>query len=242
MEKTVTEAIIHRRSVRLFDPNAELDTNAVRRCIENAILAPNSSNLQLWEFHHVISKDKMKELSAACFDQPAAKTAKQLLVVVTRKDLWPKRAKANIAFLKSAFGNKPDHEYTKREKFALGYYKKLIPTVYFDFLGILGWLKYLFFQVAGLFKPVYRQVRNSDMRIVAHKSAALAAQNFMMGMAAIGYDTCPMEGSDTLRIKKILNLSRGAEINMVISCGIRDEKGVYGQRFRVPFKETYFEH
>jgi nitroreductase len=31
------------------------------------------------------------------------------------------------------------------------------------------------------------------MRIVAQKSAALA-QNFMISMAAINYDTCPMEG------------------------------------------------
>ena len=58
-------------------------------------------------------------------------------------------------------------------------------------------------------------------------------------MAAIGYDTCPMEGSDTLRIKKILNVSRKAEVTMVIGCGIRDTKGVYGARFRVPFEEVY---
>jgi len=77
------------------------------------------------------------------------------------------------------------------------------------------------------------------MRIVAHKSAGLAAQNFMISMAAIGYDTCPMEGSDTLLVKRILNLSRGAEINMVIGCGVRDEKGIYGERFRVPFEDVY---
>jgi len=76
--------------------------------------------------------------------------------------------------------------------------------------------------------------------VVAHKSAALAAQNFMISMAAVGYDTCPMEGSDTLRIKKILKLPRGAEINMVIGCGIRKPEGVYGKRFRVPFEEVYF--
>lgn len=92
----------------------------------------------------------------------------------------------------------------------------------------------------GLFRPIYRQARQSDMRIVAHKSAGLAAQNFMTSMAAIGYDTCPMEGSDTLRVKRILGLSSGAEINMVISCGIRDEqKGIYGPRFRVPFEDVY---
>jgi nitroreductase len=79
------------------------------------------------------------------------------------------------------------------------------------------------------------------MRVVAHKSAGLAAQNFMISMAAIGYDTCPMEGSDTLRVKKILNLPRKAEINMIIGCGIRDEKGIHGEQFRVPFEEVYFE-
>jgi hypothetical protein len=49
-----------------------------------------------------------------------------------------------------------------------------------------------------------------------------------------------MEGSDTLRIKRILKLPVGAEINMVIGCGVREENGIYGERFRVPFNETYF--
>jgi len=84
-----------------------------------------------------------------------------------------------------------------------------------------------------------RQVTSSDIRIVAHKSAGLAAQNFMISMAAIGYDTCPMEGSDTLKVKKILNLSKKSEINMVIGCGIRTKEGIYGDQLRVPFNEVY---
>ena len=239
MEKTVTEAIHYRRSVRMYKDNVELDDAKVRQCLLNASLAPTSSNLQLWEFYHVTNSGKLAAISKACFDQPAAKTAKQLVVVVTRKDLWKKRAKANLDFLQVSFANKPLDQYTQRDKFALNYYKKLIPTLYTDFLGIIGGIKYCFFQIIGLFRPIYRQVRNSDMRIVAHKSAGLAAQNFMISMAAIGYDTCPMEGSDTLMIKKVLGLPRGAEINMVIGCGVRDEKGVYGPRFRVPFEEVY---
>ena len=95
--------------------------------------------------------------------------------------------------------------------------------------------------VIGIFKPMFRQVRNSDMRIVAHKTCGLAAENFMISMAAEGYDTCPMEGSDTLRVKNFLNLPYGAEINMIVSCGIRTEKGIYGERFRIPFEEVYKE-
>ncbi|RNC85017.1 MAG: nitroreductase family protein [Winogradskyella sp.] len=241
MEKTVSEAIAYRRSTRVYK-DTPIDTEKVKQCLVNASLAPTSSNLQLWEFYHVTNEEKLKNLAEACFNQNAAKTAKQLVVIVTRKDLWRKRAKANIDFLNKVY-NKEDlsERDLKRKKMATNYYQKLIPTVYSDFLGIFGFLKYLVFNVIGIYRPIYRQARLSDMRIVAHKSAGLAAQNFMNSMAAIGYDTCPMEGSDTLRVKQILDLPRGAEINMVIGCGIRDEKGIYGPRFRVPFEDVYFE-
>ncbi|MDP5082392.1 MAG: nitroreductase family protein [Winogradskyella sp.] len=240
MEKKVTEAINFRRSTRLYK-TTPLDDAKVKECLKNASLAPTSSNLQLWEFYHITDKATLNQLAEACFNQSAAKTAQQLVIIVARKDLWRKRAKANIEFLNTVY-NKPNlsERELKRKKMATNYYSKLIPTIYMDFFGILGFIKYIVFQIIGLFKPIYRQTRLSDMRIVAHKSAGLAAQNFMMSMAAIGYDTCPMEGSDTLRVKQILKLPRGAEINMVISCGIRDDKGIYGPRFRVPFENVYF--
>ena len=239
MEKTVTDAINYRRSVRVYK-DTPIDSDKVKQCLKNATIAPTSSNLQLWEFYHITDKETLKKLSAACLDQNAAKTAQQLVVVIANKNLWKKRAKENVEFLNNAF-DKPnlDERLIKRKNMALSYYQKLIPFLYTDILGIFGFLKFIAFQIVGIFRPVYRQTRLSDMRIVAHKSAGLAAQNFMISMAAIGYDTCPMEGSDTLRVKKILNISRSAEINMVISCGIRDEAGIYGSRFRVPFEEVY---
>ncbi len=239
IEKSVTDAIVYRRSVRVFKKDDGLDETKVQGCIVNATLAPNSSTLQLWEFYHIIESTVMEKITEACLNQNAAKTADQIVVVVSRKDLWRKRAQSNIEFLKKSFGEKHSNDYTKREKFALNYYKKLIPSIYIDFLGILGWLKYFIFQVIGLFRPIYKEVRSSDIRIVAHKSAALAAENFMLSMSAIGYDTCPMEGIDSTKMKSILGLPIGAEINMVIGCGIRAENGVYGPRFRVPFDQVY---
>ncbi|NAY92390.1 nitroreductase family protein [Muricauda sp. JGD-17] len=238
MEKTVSEAIEYRRSVRIYREEP-IDSEKVKACIENAVLAPTSSNLQLWEFYQVTNPDIKTKIVHACMNQPAARTAQQLVVVVARKDKWRNRVKANIDFLEKSFGKKPKSEYTQREKFVFSYYNKLIPSLYSDFLGILGFLKYIVFNVVGLFRPMYRQVRLSDMRIVAHKSAALAAENFMISMAAIGYDTCPMEGHDSLLIKKALGLPAGAEINMVIGCGIREPEGIYGPRFRVPFEQVY---
>ena len=198
--------------------------------------------MQLWEFYHITSKDIIAKIAPFCFNQNAAKTAQQLVIFVTRKDLWKERAKANLKFIDKNFGtNNPKEKQTSREKTARNYYGKIIPFAYADFLGILGFLKFIMVTVIGFFKPIYRQVRKSDMRIVAHKTCGLAAENFMISMAAEGYDTCPMEGSDTLRVKSLLGLPSGAEINMIVSCGIRDPKGIYGERFRIPFQEIYKE-
>lgn len=48
-----------------------------------------------------------------------------------------------------------------------------------------------------------------------------------------------MEGFDSRKVKNILKLPYGAEINMIISCGIRDKNGVWGDRIRIPFNEIY---
>ena len=238
IEKKVTDAIHFRRSVRVYSEEP-LDDTIVKKCLVNASIAPTSSNLQLWEFYHITNTSILKKIAKACMGQNAATTANQLVVIVTRKDTWRKKAKANIDHFDKVFKQSEMQKEMRRKKMVTNYYGKIIPTLYGDFLGILGAIKYMIFQFVGLFRPVYRQTRWSDLRVVAHKSAALAAQNFMISMAAVGYDTCPMEGSDTLRIKKILNLPRGAEINMVISCGIRKPEGIYGERFRVPFEEVY---
>ncbi len=85
-----------------------------------------------------------------------------------------------------------------------------------------------------------REVSEHDYRVVVHKSCGLVAQTFMLAMTEAGYDTCPMEGFDSHRVKKLLNLPRNVEINMVVACGIRKPgHGIWGERFRLPFDEVY---
>ena len=240
MSKTVSEAIEYRRSVRKY-LDVELDEEKVKNCIRNATLAPNSSNMQLWEFYHVTDNKTLKKLSKACFDQNAAKTAVNMVVFVARRDKWRERAKYNLDFLEDMFDKqeKEGKDVERRRKVSRRYYKKLMPTIYTDFLGIVGYYKKILSFFIGLFRPIYREVLFSDSRVITHKSVALAAENFMLSMAEIGYDTCPMEGSDTTRVKKILKLPSKAEITMIIGCGIRAENGVYTERFRVPFDHVY---
>ena len=238
MKKEFDKIVRIRRSVRRYK-KTEINDDDVKDSILHASLAPNSSNLQLWEFYHVTSEKLMNRISEACFNQPAARTANQFVVIVTRKDLWNKRRIFNINTIKNKSLNTSDKSL-KNRNLALKYYKYLIPTIYKEFFGLLGYIRYINAMIIGLFRPIYRQVTNSDMRVVAHKSSALAAQNFMLSMTSKGYDTCPMEGFDSLRVKRILSLPYSSEINMVISCGIRDDDGVYGKQIRVPFDDIYF--
>jgi nitroreductase len=119
------------------------------------------------------------------------------------------------------------------------YYGTLMPLVYRnDLLGISGLVRRLLTGTVGLFRPFMRMGRAGDRRVVLHKSCALAAQTFMMAMTAAGYDTCPMEGFDRVRVARALNLPRGSELSMIVAVGKGTEAGIYGERKRVPLNEV----
>lgn len=238
---TFEEILNYRRSVRHYK-KIPIDSEKVKHCIELATLAPNSSNMQLWEFYHVTNQETLKELSVACLNQQAATTAQQMVVFVTRQDLFRKRAKAILELeTQNILKNSPKEKHEKRIKSRKLYYGKVMPFLYSRFIGILGIFRKVMVNIVGIFRPIFYQVSENDTRVVVHKSCALAAQTFMLAMANEHYDTCPMEGFDSRKVKRILKLPLGAEINMIISCGIREEHGVWGDRMRVPFNEVYQE-
>lgn len=237
---TLSDILHHRRAVRNFDPDRRLDDQIVRRCIEQAVLAPTSSNMQLWEAYHVTDPQLLRTLAHACLDQQTARTARQMVVFVTRQDKYRTHAKANLDqsvdnIRRTSLAEKQD----KRIRRMTIYYGRIMPFFYARFFGLLGCFRKMLALVIGLFRPIVRQVSEGDTRVVVHKSCALAVQTFMLGMSEAGYDTCPVEGYDSRRIRRALNLPCGAEINMLITCGIRLPDGVWGDRLRMPFEEFY---
>lgn len=82
------EVLNFRRSVRRYDKNKPIDPEKVKHCLELATLAPNSSNMQLWEFYQITNPGLMAKVSEACLGQSAASTASEIVVFVTRQDLY----------------------------------------------------------------------------------------------------------------------------------------------------------
>jgi len=236
---TFEEIINYRRSVRYYK-DTPIEPEKVRHCLQLASLSPNSSNMQLWEFYHITDPVILKKLSVACLNQQTATTAQQMVVFVTRQDLYRKRAKRMVELESlNVLNNSPVEKQEKRVKTWKMYYGFVIPFLYSRFLGIFGLIRKILVSIVGLFRPITYEVSEADVRVVVHKTCALAAQTFMLAMANEGYDTCPMEGLDSRRVKRLLKLPVGSQINMIISCGIRDNRGVWGDRIRVPFNEIY---
>jgi nitroreductase len=233
------ENIIHfRRSNRKFDPGVDVPETVIRKSLERAALSPNSSNMQLWEFHWLRSEELKKKFVPLCMSQQAAKTAKEMVVFVTRHDKWNERAKWNLDRIKENIKGEPTPVQLK----ALKYYGVIMPLLYKqDPLGILNLIKRLMSFFIGLRRPFFRTGGKAQQRIMVHKSCALAAQTFMLSIAAEGFHTCPMEGFDELRVKRALGLPRGAEINMIIAIGKGTEAGIWGPRVRVPNEEVILE-
>lgn len=232
----------HRRAVRIFDADADFDPEVVSRSLARAVLSPNSSNLQMWEFHRVQSPELLEQFKSFCLGQSAAKTANELVVVAVRHDLWKQRCRAVLQQQAALFREKFGDELSPTQRRVLLYWEKVVPSLYRSALGLFDAGKWLVSRLVWLVRPISLQVTSRDMRVSAHRSVALAAMTFMWSLAAEGYDSCPMEGHDSGRIKKALGLPRGAEISMVIAVGSRTDAGIYGPRLRLPLEDVIRVH
>ena len=216
-----------RRSVRKYTAEVIPD-DVVNDCLDLALLAPNSSNLQSWEFYRIKNTDVKNKIVTACFSQSAAKTAAELIVCVARRDTWRKHSKQML----SEFEKLP----IETPKAAKDYYGKLVPFVYtVGWFNVLTPFKWLFNTIVGMFRVVPRDpISSFGMNTWAVKSTALACENLMLAFRAHGYDTCPMEGFDSWKVKSAMGLPCKSEIVMIISAGRREAGGVYGPRLRFP--------
>lgn len=212
-----------RRSVRKFTdkqiPKAILDD-----CLDMALLAPNSSNLQPWTFYVVRSPEKKDKLVKACMSQLAAKTAADLIVcVAARTDRLDEMAKNNLKYWPMPQTPKPVKHY----------YNLIAYNYKTGFLNTLGAAKKVAFSIVGKFQPMpVSAFTHADTRLWAAKSTALACENFVLALRAHGFDSCMMEGFDEPRVRKLLNLKDEEFPIMVIGAGERADDGVFWPQLR----------
>ncbi len=223
------EAVRARRSIRKFKPEP-VPAQVIQKALEAAVLAPNSSNMQTWDFYWVKSPEKKARLVEYCLSQSAARTAAELVVVTADPKLWRRSNPEMIRFVESVNAPKP----------VIFYYQKLIPATYrWGVFNLMAPIKWLMMTIPGLFRPMTRGPHTRrDLQEISIKSAALASENFVLACAAQGYATCMMEGFDEWRVKSLLGLGSSARVVMVIAVGVEGERGTWGPQFRIPIEKV----
>lgn len=216
-----------RRAVRRFT-SEPVPEAVIRDCLELATLAPNSCNLQPWSFQVIRDAALLARLHPVCMSQNAAK-APLIIAVLARPDTWRQACRDIVTYW-------PEPEVPARIR---AFYARTAPFQYNQGpLGLLGFFKRQLLRVVALRKPLMRKPNSkADMRIWAVKSTALAAQNLMLAFQSHGFATCPMEGFDEVRLRRVLDLPRAAIPIMLLAVGRQGEKGVYNPRLRFPLEQ-----
>jgi nitroreductase len=226
------QTVEKRRSSRKFT-SKDVPRDVMIRAFEAAIKAPNSSNMQTWDFYWVKSENNKKNLVKYCLGQSAAREAKELVVVIADPKLWKRSNPEVIKYT----------DEVKAPKLVKTYYQKLIPFTYrWGVLNCFAPFKWAMNSLVGMFRPTVRgPYTKRDLQEIGIKSAALACENFVLSLETEGFSSCMMEGHDEKRIKKMLRVRGSARTVMVIGVGEPSERALWGHRFRLPLESVLHE-
>ena len=219
-----------RRAIRKFNstPIPEEDVYAL---LAEAAFAPSSGNLQPYELHWIREPALKASIALACNGQQAAASATDLIVVVASTALGKRTALAQLAHVETSSALEPNSK---------AYYRKRIGRAQ-KILGVGSsafWSPLLF--LAALIRPSLSllPVGPIGSRHWAARNAIFAAQTLMLGAAAKGIDSCPMEGFSASKVAKLLGLPRGSVIPIVVALGYRADDARIEERWRRPMTDV----
>lgn len=212
-----------RRSVRKFTEK-KIPNEVLEQCLDLALLAPNSSNLQPWTFYVVQTQEKKQQLVKACLSQLAARTAAELIICVARTDRIDEMSQRNLS----------EFPFPEVPPIVQKYYRYIPYNYKTGYFNTLGNLKKVAFKIARTMNkqlPV-TAFNPADAKLWAAKTTALACENLVLALRAYGFDSCMMEGFDEPMLRQIVNLNDQQYPIMVIAAGERAEDGVFLPQYR----------
>ena len=229
----ILDLISQRRAVKLFEP-VEISKDLRQQILDAARYAPSSFNLQPYRFFWVQSDAKRATVAKLCLSQKPAETASALIVAVADLKSLPVTSQAQLEWMRTS--NVTEEKIRDFER------KAKIGRILFKTgpFGIFAAIKWALFRLLNLrmvigMPPLFHQ----DLLKWATKSTSLACQNLMIAAEALGMNTCPMEGFDSRRLSRYLNLSgRHHEIVMVIALGKKSSDYNEPPQWRRPLDAT----
>jgi len=204
-------AIRARRSVRRFSADPIPDA-LLLELMSLANRAPSGFNLQPW--HFIVVKDPhVKELLYhVALNQQQVLDAPVTVVFVADPKFW-------TTHYKSLLQKALDSQLITKER-ASKYSRSVRLLFQTGPFGVFGFLKRAFAPILRLLTPIPNLVTSShEAAHYVHSQTMFAVGTFLIAAKAAGVDTCPMEGFDELRLKKLLNIPSYMKVSAIVPTG-----------------------
>ena len=209
------QAVLRRRAVRHFKPDP-LPAGILEELLDLANRAPSGFNLQPWHFVVVTEPARRAALQEAALGQSQVGEAPATVIFVADPEAWRTHLDEVLAMGKAEGAVSARYERQLR--------RTVPPAFALGPLGLLGLARALFLPLRRLFTPTPTlPVSRGGLRAYAVKQTMLAVQTFMLAAAGAGLDTCPMEGFDEVRIKRLLGIPRRMTIPVIVAVGYAQE-------------------
>jgi nitroreductase len=213
-----------RRAVRNFKPDP-LPEGALDQLLEAARWAPSGYNLQPTHFLTVTDPAIKSPLRVACMDQKQIEQAPATVLFLGDRRVASNNFQAMIAHEEKAGLLHPKYKETLQ---------KYVPLAFHTGPAGLGWLwKATLPAVIRIGTPM-PELPAIHRRYWLAKQVSLSAMTFMLAATAAGLGTCPMEGFDETRVKRLLKIPAHMVLVMVIPVGYSADGPL--KRTRIPLE------
>ncbi len=203
------ELVRSRRAVRHFvaDPIPE---GVLERLLDASRWAPSGFNLQPTHWVVVDDPDLKDRLASACFNQPQIREAPATVVFVGDRDVAANHLEDVLSMELEA--RSIDARYA-------GIARRLVDQSFNTGPLGLGWLARAVLDPLRRFRRPVAEAPAVQRRFWLVKQVMLAVMNFMLAARAAGLDTCPMEGFDEVRVRRILGIPNRYLVALVVPVG-----------------------
>jgi nitroreductase len=225
----------NRRAVRDFDGTTIPDED-IRAILSEGTLAPSSGNISPYQLHWIKDQKLKEQVAKACNGQRAASSASTLIVVVASSGIAKKTISDYSNYIETTtLLSEESKAYNRKAVIGtLQKFFKVAPIVFFTPLV----------NVFSLLLPALSllQFGGIGVRQWVARNSAFAAQNILLATVAKGYDACPMEGFNAVKIASLLKLPYGSVIPLVIAIGKRSDKALIEPQWRRPLESVIVKH
>jgi nitroreductase len=197
-----------RRATRHFSPQP-VERELVERLLRTAQWAPSGYNLQPTRFVVVSDPANRLRITRACMNQQAVGEA-PIVVVFAGDRRAADRLEETLGSDLAAGAITPDHA---------NFLRRIVRLMFRQGPLGIGWFwKATLIPVARVFVPI-PQFMAVHKRFWLAKQVMLCAMNFMLAAEAAGLGTVPMEGFDSGRLRRTLDLPPSWEPILVVPVG-----------------------